>query len=162
MLQKNLEIEYQELICFSAHHWMLHIWKKQKKGDDILKAVVSSDSLMWQSQICVNASTAIFHNENDCTYTVITVPNNIVLNKKKERNMPCFLLHLNERNIVSIPMVNKLSFFSVAYFWHIGSILLIWIWKMINVLLTLRHTEMRDYLTTFVLLLIDHDNIFNV
>ena len=90
--------------------------KKQKKGDDILKAVVSSDSLMWQSQICVNASTAIFHNENDCTYTVITVPNNIVLNKKKERNMPCFLLHLNECNIVSIPMVNKLSFFSVAYF----------------------------------------------
>ncbi len=85
--------------------------KKQKNGNDILKAVVSSDTLMWQSQICVNASTAMFHNENDCTYTVITVPKKILLTKKKQRNVPCFLLHLNECNIVSIPMVNQLSFF---------------------------------------------------
>ncbi len=66
--------------------------KKQKNGNDILKAVVSSDMLMWQSQICVNASTAMFHNENDSTYTVITVPKKSLLNKKKQRNLPCFFV----------------------------------------------------------------------
>jgi hypothetical protein len=72
------------------------------------------------------------------------------------------LLHLNECNIVSIPMVNKLSFFSVVYFWRIANIFQDWVWKRINVLLTLLHMEMRDCLIIFVLLLIEHDNILNV
>ena len=136
--------------------------EKTKKGDDILKAVVSSESPMWQSQICANVSTTIFHKKNDCTYTVITVPEIILSDKKKLRNIPYFLIYLNECNTISIPMTSKVSLFFVVYFWHIGSIVLIWIWRKINNLLALFHMEMRDCLTIFVLLLIEHDNIYNI
>ena len=90
--------------------------KKTKKVDVILKAVVSSESLLWQIQICVNASTAILLDENDCTYNIIIILEKTVSDKKKMKNMPHFLLVLNECNIILIPMINKVSFLLLFIF----------------------------------------------
>ena len=50
---------------------------QQKLGDVNLKSVQTASSGLWQSQVCVNASTSVLHTERDCTYTLITVPKNI-------------------------------------------------------------------------------------
>ena len=47
---------------------------QQKLGDVNLKSVQTASSGLWQSQVCVNASTSVLHTERDCTYTLITVP----------------------------------------------------------------------------------------
>ena len=44
-----------------------------KYGDICLEGVKSSESGLWQSSVCVNAQTRIFHTEKDSTCTVITV-----------------------------------------------------------------------------------------
>ena len=44
-------------------------------GDINLKLTSTHDVGLWQSAICTNAQTKIFHTEKDCTYTLITVPN---------------------------------------------------------------------------------------
>ena len=43
-------------------------------GDFNMKSVQVSEAGMWQTCICENAETTQLHTENDCTYTVITVP----------------------------------------------------------------------------------------
>ena len=44
-------------------------------GQINLKSTETSLYGLWQSEICVNSYTDDFHNENDATYTLITVPN---------------------------------------------------------------------------------------
>ena len=51
---------------------MLYYMKKSKKGDVILQAIFSSESLLWQSQIYVDVSTDKLRIKNDCTYTIVT------------------------------------------------------------------------------------------
>ena len=45
----------------------------EKHGSICLAGVKSSESGLWQSSVCVNAQTRIFHTEKVSTYTVITV-----------------------------------------------------------------------------------------
>ena len=39
-------------------------------GSVNLKEVESTAGGMWQSSICINAKTTVFHTESDCTYTL--------------------------------------------------------------------------------------------
>ena len=48
---------------------------QQNIGDCNLKATRVKKAGLWQSSICVNCQTSMFHTENDCTYTVISTPN---------------------------------------------------------------------------------------
>ena len=62
----------------------------------------------WASSLCVNATTNIFHNEMDCTYTLISVP----LQKKSMMSYQ-FLFWLNDANILGIKLnPNVAMFFS--------------------------------------------------
>ena len=47
-------------------------------GNINFNAVITSEVGIWQSEVCVNASTQIFHTERDVTYTFIMVPKKIV------------------------------------------------------------------------------------
>ena len=47
---------------------------QEKYGSICLEGVKSSGYGLWQSSVCINAQTGIFHTEKDSTYTVITVP----------------------------------------------------------------------------------------
>ena len=61
-------------------------------GDIGIVRVKTSDSGLWQSQICIDASTSIEHTENDCTYTVISIPKQVgTFNRKKGRNHISYL-----------------------------------------------------------------------
>ena len=73
----------------------------------------TSKNGLWQSQICVNASTASFHTENDCTYTLIGVP------VQPKHNLYKFLFKINERITFSVVMNQNVSFiFSGSFLEH--------------------------------------------
>ena len=59
-------------------------YQQASKGDINFKTVPSFKCGLWHSAVCINAQTTQFHTENDCTYTLITVP-------KQETNMKPFL-----------------------------------------------------------------------
>ena len=46
---------------------------QQKLEDVNPKSVQTASSGLWQSQVCVDASTSCLHTERDCTYTLMTV-----------------------------------------------------------------------------------------
>ena len=55
-------------------------FRLQNKLRDInLQKTLASNNGLWQTCMCINAETADFHTENDCTYTMIHVP-------KQEKN----------------------------------------------------------------------------
>ena len=84
---------------------------QEKYGSICLEQVKSTESGLWQSSICVNAQTRIFHTEKDSTYTVITVPL-----QKKKYNRYEFLFKINESNTLVFNMLQGLSFFFSAKF----------------------------------------------
>ena len=54
-------------------------------GNINMNQISISECGMWQPSICINAQTTQLHTENDCTYTVITVPKQD--NTKEPMNM---------------------------------------------------------------------------
>ena len=78
---------------------------QEKYGSICLEQVKSTESGLWQSSICVNAQTRIFHTEKDSTYTVITVPL-----QKKKHNRYEFLFKINESNALVFNMLQGLFF----------------------------------------------------
>ena len=76
-------------------------FKKQQTGDNGL----------WQSSICVNAVTKLFHIERDVTYTLITVPKQKKVKSGCKKNRETFFLFkLNNDNCIAIPMIDQTSF----------------------------------------------------
>ena len=76
-------------------------------------------SSMWNTHVCINASTQEFHTEKDTSYTLITVP----AQDSKAQNVCCntyhFLFKLNKNVIISLPLTPDLSFiFSGTYLSH--------------------------------------------
>ena len=51
-------------------------------GDINLQQTSASNNGLWQTCFCINAETAEFHTENDCTYTLIHVPKQEKTNRK--------------------------------------------------------------------------------
>ena len=71
-------------------------YKLQKTlGNVNLSQVMTSDCGARQSQICVNASTDILHTERDCTYTLISVPQQKLKRSKKSKMDSIFIVQLN-------------------------------------------------------------------
>ena len=59
---------------------------QQDIGNLNLRVLDHACSNLWQTSICVNAQTEQIHNENDCTYTIITIPKQDTKNGKQEYN----------------------------------------------------------------------------
>ena len=66
---------------------------------------------IWSTCLCVNATTGLFHNEDDYMYTIISVPLQL-----KSVNMYKFLFQLNDRNIIGVEMNPNLSLFSQEHY----------------------------------------------
>ena len=79
-----------------------------------MQKVSISECGMWQSSICVNGQTTNLHTENDCTYTIITVPE-----QSKEENTVddyIFLFQIKKGETIGIKMWDGISFmFSGKY-----------------------------------------------
>ena len=80
-------------------------------GNINLKPVATSKSGLWQSQICIDASTSTAHTENDCTYTVISIPEQEKRFSKKVRNESYFLFVLDKQHKVSITLQPNVAFY---------------------------------------------------
>ena len=84
-------------------------------GNVNLKQVPSSKYGCWQTSICVNAQTQEYHNESDCTYTIITIP-------KQRKNQSVsfdFLFMLSDKQYINIPLTEGVSFiFSGMFLTH--------------------------------------------
>ena len=81
------------------------------------KETLASNSGCWQSSICVNAQTKKLHTEDDCTYTLISIPNQ---NRPKESQVRYdFLFNLTGNDSLNIPLKPGVSFmFSGLFLTH--------------------------------------------
>ena len=86
-------------------------------GNYNMNKVSISECGLWQSSICINAETTQLHTENDCTYTVITVPKQDII--KESTDEYTFLFDLKKGETVGVKMVYGISFmFSGKYLTH--------------------------------------------
>ena len=76
-------------------------------GADIIKKDKYSQSGIWKSVFCINARTSTFHTEDDCSYTVITVPKQELKAEGKDYH---FLFKLNSEQSISLNMNKPLTF----------------------------------------------------
>ena len=82
-------------------------------GDCNLKKTAVSEIGLWQSSICINCQTSSLHTENDCTYTVITTPN------QGQKTVPIFLFEVQKGFTIGLQMDPGLTFmFSGKYLYH--------------------------------------------
>ena len=95
-------------------------YKLQKTlGNVNLSQVMTSDCGARQSQICVNASTDILHTERDCTYTLISVPQQKLKRSKKPKMDLMFIFQLNSDKSITLPLKVGLSLiFSGLFLTH--------------------------------------------
>ena len=81
-----------------------------------MKVLDHTHTNLWQTSICVNAQTGEFHNENDCTYTIITTPQQECSNYPHEYN---FVLQLMQNLNVGIKLEPGMTFlFSGKHLTH--------------------------------------------
>ena len=76
-------------------------------GNFNLKVLDHTHTNLWQTSICVNAQTGEFHNENDCTYTIITTAQQECSNDPHECN---FVLQLMQNLNVGIKLEPGITF----------------------------------------------------
>ena len=68
----------------------------------------------WHTSICINAETKCFHTEEDCSYTLITVPQQNVVNDRYD-----FIFQLKGNKHINLHMLPGTSFiFSGMYLTH--------------------------------------------
>lgn len=86
---------------------------QEEIGDCNMKTTAVSRSGLWQSSVCINCQTSTLHTENDCTYTVITTPN------QHTDNVPVFLFEFKKGYTLGLQMDPGLTFmFSGKYLYH--------------------------------------------
>ena len=76
-------------------------------GSIKLKETEYSNFSIWKSVFCVNTETTQLHTEDDCSYTVITVPKQKAMIKKREYK---FMFALNDAHSIAIRMNEPLTF----------------------------------------------------
>ena len=79
-------------------------------GDVNLKKVITKDSGLWMSSVCVNAKTCQYHSEDDCTYTVVKVPKQNKEMNGKYVSSRVFMLQINESTTFTLPLEQNLTF----------------------------------------------------
>ena len=75
-------------------------------GDLNIQKVQTASSGLWQSKVCINATTKKWHTENDCSYTLVSVPNQDCVQEY------VFFFRLNSSKYIGIPMKSRVSFVS--------------------------------------------------
>lgn len=75
-------------------------------GSVNLTNVNTSSSGLWQSKVCINASTEKWHTENDASYTLVSVP------KQSSIENVVFFFKFNSNKCIGIPMKSGVSFIS--------------------------------------------------
>ena len=84
-----------------------------------IKEGYASKSGCWQTSICVNATTGKFHCENNCTYTLISVPKQNTTTTERKIHNYHFLFSLSDKKKLNIPLFHGISFvFSAAFLSH--------------------------------------------
>ena len=79
----------------------------------------ASRSGCWQTSICIDASTGELHTEKDCTYTLISIPNQNTITSKDAGNNYHFLFSLTDKKRLNIPLYHGTSFiFSATFLTH--------------------------------------------
>jgi hypothetical protein len=92
---------------------------QQNTSDINLKSNTSSKNGCWQTTICINAQTSKFHNENDCNYTIITIPRQAYFNHGNENNEYHFIFKLTNHDKVHLKLHPGMSFiFSGLFLTH--------------------------------------------
>jgi hypothetical protein len=87
---------------------------QKERGQNHLQNVPTTQSGLWQSQLCINAETSVIHTEKDCCYTLISVPN-----QEFDCNKTAFKFCFNEDNSISLNLVKNVSFiFSGVFLSH--------------------------------------------
>ena len=79
-------------------------------NDVVLQKVKGSSSGCWNAFLYVNGRTDNMHSENDCAYTLITVPSQVVSKNIPLCNQPVFLFQVGTKEQIMLPLVNNLSF----------------------------------------------------
>ena len=88
----------------------------QTDGNLNLHPLQQSNVKLWQTSICVNAETSHFHNENDCTYTIITTP---VQDSSEHPHEYNFIAKLMPNHNIGIKLEGGMTFlFSGKYLTH--------------------------------------------
>ena len=75
-------------------------------GNINIKETGTSEYGMWQSSICVNPVTHELHVEEDVTYSILYVPSQEKVSKKRKYH---FMIQLKDKLNISIPMVRGTS-----------------------------------------------------
>ena len=84
-----------------------------------IKEGYASHSGCWQTSICMDATTGQFHTEKDCTYTLISIPNQNTITKQSAAINYHFLFSLSNKIQLNIPLYPGISFiFSAAFLTH--------------------------------------------
>ena len=78
-------------------------------GEFNMRKVSISECGMWQSSICINGQTTTVHTENDCSYTVITVPEQDIEENPVDDYI--FLFEIKKGETIGINMCHGISFF---------------------------------------------------
>ena len=81
-----------------------------------MKKAEDKCSAMWHINICVNVSTGEFHTENDCSYTLISVPKQNTKEQIKCGNEYQFLFQLNNNIVIALTLTPDLSFLFLSTF----------------------------------------------
>ena len=92
----------------------------QSLGKDLnIKEGYASKDGCWQTSLCADAITGEYHNEQDCTYTLITIPQQEGIDLNKTSDVYNFLFHLTGRKYMNIPLYPGISLlFSGAFLTH--------------------------------------------
>ena len=80
-------------------------------GNVNLKATGTKKSGIWMATVALNAQTAIFHSEEDCTYTMVNVPHQSKVMNFCNIHQRIFLIKINDDTTVALPFNHNLSFF---------------------------------------------------
>jgi hypothetical protein len=92
---------------------------QSKLGDIKLKENQSSDNGCWQKSICINAQTLEYHVKKDCTYTLITIPEQVNRSEVDLSTKYQFYFKFSQSQHLHIPLKSGISFFfSGTYLTH--------------------------------------------
>ena len=92
---------------------------QKETGSINLQSFPSSKNGCWQTSICVDAQTSHFHTENDCTYTLISVPDQVCFKSSANSNNYSFIFKLSNTELINLNLIPGVSFiFSGMYLTH--------------------------------------------
>ena len=92
---------------------------QKKVGDINLQPLPSSKNGCWQTSICINAQTNQFHNENDCTYTLISIPYQTYFSRPSKKDRYHFIFKLSNTELIHLNFIPGVSFiFSGLFLTH--------------------------------------------